>query len=76
MIRIETHLRLKPSGGVEVGVGGTPGYNAGRVSADRVRPGALPVFYADFSESRKSMHELSTLLETFKAARGGGFIES
>jgi hypothetical protein len=76
MIRIETHFRLKPGGAVEVSVGDVAGYKAGRVSADRVRPSALPVFYTNFSELRKSMHELPTLLETFKAARGGGFIES
>jgi hypothetical protein len=76
MIRIETHLRLNPGGAVEVSVGDVAGYKAGRVSADRVGPGALPVFRADFNELRKSMDELSTLLETFKAARGGGFIES
>ena len=76
MIRIETHLRLNLGGAMEVGVGRVPGYKAVRALADRVRSGALEVFYADFSELRKSMHELSTSLETFRAARGGGCIES
>ena len=76
MIRIERHFRLNPGRAMEVGVGRVPRYKAGRVLADRVRSGSLALFYADFSELRKSMHELSTLLETFKAARGGGFIES
>ena len=75
MIHLETHFRLKPGGAVEVGVGDGPGYKAEWVLADRVRSGGLPVFYADFRELRKSMHALSTLQETFEAARGGGFIE-
>jgi len=76
MIRIETHLRSNPGEAVNVGVGRVPACKAVWVSADRVWSGALAVFYAAFSELRKSMHELPTLLETFKAARGGGFIES
>jgi hypothetical protein len=76
MIRIEAHLRLNPAGAMEVGVGRVPGYKAVRASADRVRAGALMVFYADFSVLRKSLYEPSMLLEPLKAARSGGFIES
>jgi hypothetical protein len=76
MIRIETQFGSKLGRPVEAGACHVPGYKAGMVLADRVRSRSRPVFYADFSELKKSVHEVSLALETFKAERGGGSLES
>jgi hypothetical protein len=76
MIRIKTEFGSRLGKRVEAGAGHVPGYKAGRVSVAHARPEPQPAFHADFTDLMKSAHEFSSALETHKAGRGGGFLES
>jgi len=76
MIRIKTEFGSRLGRRVEAGAGHVPGYKVGRVSATHARPEPQPAFHADFTDLTKSVHEFSSELETHKAERGGGFLES
>jgi hypothetical protein len=76
MIRMETEFGSRLGRRVEAGAGHVPGYKERMLSAAHVRPEPRPAFHADFSDLTKSVHEFSSELETLKAERGGGFLES
>lgn len=76
MIRMKAEFETRLGRSVEAGAYYLPGCEAGGVSAARVRPESRLASQADFSDLRKSAHKIFLALETRKAERGGGYIES